>query len=353
MAPKKTSTSAALAMNQAAIRKLVTDSVVTALEPQAATMTNTNNTNRNTRQRKTLVARKCSYKEFMSCQPFNFKDLKQGGSSDQELQKQRASHWKQSATSVSNLSCLWREMELQKSVPKSKQRSTRDILAEGQERSPRSERSYRIIYDEKVVHNPIDGETLIIRGDRSKTRLSLISCTKVKRYISKGYQVFIAQVMEKKLDKKTIGRYSSSQGATPVARAPYRLAPSQMQELSDQLQVLADRGSSVYSKIDLRSGYHQLRVRDKDIPKTAFRMSQGIHVDPTKIEAVKNWASPTTPTEVCQFLGLVGYYQKFIEDFSKIAKSLTELTKKQEVYLGRKPRINFPTAKTKVVKLQI
>ncbi|GJS64121.1 reverse transcriptase domain-containing protein [Tanacetum coccineum] len=79
-------------------------------------------------------------------------------------------------------------------------------------------------------------------------------------------------------------------GAAPVARAPYRLAPSEIQELSDQLQELADRG------------YHQLRVRDEDIPKTAFRTrhvihSQEIHVDPAKIEAVKNWASPTIPTE--------------------------------------------------------
>nr|GEW04964.1 reverse transcriptase domain-containing protein [Tanacetum cinerariifolium] len=91
-------------------------------------------------------------------------------------------------------------------------------------------------------------------------------------------------------------------GAAPVARSPYRLAPLKLQELSDQLQELADRGSSVYSKIDLRSGYHQLRVEDKHIPKTAFRTrhvidSQGIHIDPVKIEAVKNWASPTTPTE--------------------------------------------------------
>ena len=73
MAPKRTTTSAAPAMNQAAIRKLVADSVVAALEAQAANMANTDNTNRNTGQRETPIARKCSYKEFMSCQPFNFK----------------------------------------------------------------------------------------------------------------------------------------------------------------------------------------------------------------------------------------------------------------------------------------
>ncbi|GJW42922.1 reverse transcriptase domain-containing protein [Tanacetum coccineum] len=76
MDPKRTSTSAAPAMSQAAIRKLVADSVAAALEAQAATMANTDNTNRNTEQRETPVARKCSYKEFMSCQPFNFKGKK-------------------------------------------------------------------------------------------------------------------------------------------------------------------------------------------------------------------------------------------------------------------------------------
>nr|GEY94711.1 hypothetical protein [Tanacetum cinerariifolium] len=210
----------------------------------------------------------------------------------------------------------------------------------------------RIICDEKVVHIPIDSETLIIR----------------------------AQVMEKKSDEKRLedipvvreflelspknlpGLPSIRQvefqidlipGAAPVAQSPYRLAPSKMQELPDQLQQLADRGSSVYSKIDLRSDYHQLRFRDEDIPKIAFRTrfsicdlwinivqfvghvidSQGIHVDPTKIKAFKNWESPTTPAEVRQFLGLSGYYQRFIKDFSKIAKSLTELTQKNKKYI--------------------
>ncbi|GKG25336.1 hypothetical protein Tco_0395964, partial [Tanacetum coccineum] len=64
MAPKMTSTSVTPAMTQAAIRKLVADSVATALEAQAATMANTDNTNRNTRQRETLVARKCSDKSL-------------------------------------------------------------------------------------------------------------------------------------------------------------------------------------------------------------------------------------------------------------------------------------------------
>ncbi|GJR02004.1 hypothetical protein Tco_0524988 [Tanacetum coccineum] len=72
MAPKRTSTSAAPAMTQAAIKKLVVNSVSIALEAQAATIANTDNTNRNTEEREAPVAKKCSYKEFMSCQPFNF-----------------------------------------------------------------------------------------------------------------------------------------------------------------------------------------------------------------------------------------------------------------------------------------
>nr|GFA73746.1 reverse transcriptase domain-containing protein [Tanacetum cinerariifolium]GFA73747.1 reverse transcriptase domain-containing protein [Tanacetum cinerariifolium] len=75
MAPKRTSTSAVPAMTQTAIKKLIVDSVATALEAQAATMENTNNTNRNTGEREAPIARKCIYKEFMSCQPFNFKGM--------------------------------------------------------------------------------------------------------------------------------------------------------------------------------------------------------------------------------------------------------------------------------------
>ncbi|GJY48975.1 putative reverse transcriptase domain-containing protein [Tanacetum coccineum] len=72
----------------------------------------------------------------------------------------------------------------------------------------------------------------------------------------------------------------------------------------------------------------------------------GIHVDPSKIEAVKSWKAPTTPSEVRSFLGLAGYYRRFIENFSKIAKPLTSLTQKNQKYeWGEKQEEAFQTLK--------
>nr|GEV62336.1 putative reverse transcriptase domain-containing protein [Tanacetum cinerariifolium] len=69
------------------------------------------------------------------------------------------------------------------------------------------------------------------------------------------------------------------------------------------------------------------------IPKVQFLShvidSQGIHVDPAKNESVKDWASPKSPTEIRKFLGLAGYYRRFIEGFSNIAKPMTKLTQKK------------------------
>ncbi|GJV24930.1 hypothetical protein Tco_1377625 [Tanacetum coccineum] len=75
MSPKRTSTSAASAMTQAAIRQLITDGFAASLEAQAATMANADNPNRNTRPREILVAKRGNYKEFISCQPFYFNDI--------------------------------------------------------------------------------------------------------------------------------------------------------------------------------------------------------------------------------------------------------------------------------------
>ncbi|GJZ53952.1 RNA-directed DNA polymerase, eukaryota [Tanacetum coccineum] len=96
-------------------------------------------------------------------------------------------------------------------------------------------------------------------------------------------------------------------GAMPVAKSPYRLAPSKLEELSGQLKELRDKGETVMHGISYSCGN-------------------------SKIEVVKNWKAPRTPTEVHSFLGLVRYYRRFIENFSKIDKSLTILTQKSQTF---------------------
>nr|GEX44165.1 putative reverse transcriptase domain-containing protein [Tanacetum cinerariifolium] len=80
----------------------------------------------------------------------------------------------------------------------------------------------------------------------------------------------------------------------------------------------------------------------------------GVHVDPAKIKAIKNWATPTTPTEVRQFLGLAGYYQRFIEGFSLISKPLTKLTQKdKKCEWGKVEEEAFQTLKQKLCNAPI
>ncbi|GJX87928.1 putative reverse transcriptase domain-containing protein [Tanacetum coccineum] len=94
------------------------------------------------------------------------------------------------------------------------------------------------------------------------------------------------------------------------------------------------------------------------LPKVQFLShvidSQGIHVDPAKIESIKDWASPKTPTEIRQFLGLAGYYRRFIEGFSKIAKPMTKLTQKKVKFVwGDKQEAAFQLLKQKLCSAPI
>ncbi|GJW53642.1 putative reverse transcriptase domain-containing protein [Tanacetum coccineum] len=142
----------------------------------------------------------------------------------------------------------------------------------------------KILCDEKVVHIPINGETLIIRGDRSKTRLNLISCIKTERYISRGCQVFMIQVMEKKSDEKGLEDI-------PVVKEFPDVFPKDLPSLPLVRQV--------EFQIDCQS----LEQAPIHIVQFLGHLidSQGLHVDPAKIEAVKNWTSPNTPTEVRRY----------------------------------------------------
>nr|GFD18029.1 putative reverse transcriptase domain-containing protein [Tanacetum cinerariifolium] len=81
---------------------------------------------------------------------------------------------------------------------------------------------------------------------------------------------------------------------------------------------------------------------------------QGIHVDPAKIKSVKDWASPKSPTVIHQFLGLAGYYRRFIEGFSKIAKPMTKLTQKKVKFeWGDKQEAAFQLLKQKLCSASI
>ncbi|GKD82748.1 putative reverse transcriptase domain-containing protein [Tanacetum coccineum] len=130
-------------------------------------------------------------------------------------------------------------------------------------------------------------------------------------------------------------------GAAPVARAPYKFAPSEMQELSTQLQELLDRGSSVYSKIDLR--YHQLRVKDEDIPKTAFRtryehyefqvMSFGLTNAPAVfMDLMNHVCKPYLDKFVIVFIDDILIYSCNEEEHTNHLRIILELLRKEKLY---------------------
>ncbi|KAI3756963.1 hypothetical protein L6452_04495 [Arctium lappa] len=360
-----------------------------------------------------------------------------------------------------------------------------------------------IVCNKKLIRIALpDQKEVIVYGDRRDRKSCLISMIKARRCLVKGCVGFLAYVVDAKKEKKGLEsvlivseypevfpedlttlppdrqvefRIDLMPGAAPIARSPYRLAPTEMKEMMTQLKELLDKGfirpssspwgapvlfvkkkdgsmrmcidyrelnkvtvknkypfpmiddlfdqlqgASYFSKIDLRSGYHQLKVREEDVPKTAFRTryghfeflvmpfgltnapttfmdlmnrvcspfldkcvivfiddiliysqsmsdhevhlrvvlellkweklyakflkcefwlrevqflghvvsEDGIKVDPAKVKAIEDWEVPKTPSEVRSFLGLAGYYRRFIQDFSRIATPLTALTRK-------------------------
>ncbi|GJW22172.1 putative reverse transcriptase domain-containing protein [Tanacetum coccineum] len=130
-----------------------------------------------------------------------------------------------------------------------------------------------IVCDEKLVRVLYRNETLTFCGNKSsngrESRLTVISCSKAQEYMAKGCQVFLEQISAKKEEDKSEGKQLKDidliPGAAPVARAPYRLAPSKMEELSEQLQELSDKGfirpsSSPWGALDKKEHEEHLKA---------------------------------------------------------------------------------------------
>uniref|UniRef100_A0A2N9H3S5 Integrase catalytic domain-containing protein n=1 Tax=Fagus sylvatica TaxID=28930 RepID=A0A2N9H3S5_FAGSY len=275
-------------------------------------------------------------------------------------------------------------------------------------------------FGKKVVFRIPGQAEFVFEGDRVVRPPPLVSAMQAKRLLRKGCKGFLAYVLKKDLpglppEREVEFTIDLVLGTGPISKAPYRMAPTELKELKEQLQDLLDkgfirpsaspwgapvlfvkkkdgsmrlcidyrelnkvtirnkyplpriddlfdqlRGSEVFSKIDLRSGYHQLRVKEEDIPKTAFRTRYGhyeflvmpfgltnapavfmdlmnrvfheyldrtgITVDPSKIEAVVNWVRPTNVSEVRSFLGLAGYYRRSFQELKQRLVSAPVLT---------------------------
>ncbi|GKE61809.1 putative reverse transcriptase domain-containing protein [Tanacetum coccineum] len=355
---------------------------------------------------------------------------------------------------------------------------------------------HRAIIDccETIIRIPLSNDKILeVQGERPEKDPGSLACIKADK---KSLMTFPDDLSGLPPVRELEIRVDLIPGASLVVKSPYRLALSEMLELLNQLKELQEKGfirpshspwgapmlfvknkdgamrmcidyrelnkltiknryplpriddlfdqlqgACCFSKIDLCSGYHQLRVREEDIPKTAFRTRyghfeftvmpfgltnapaifmdlmnrvckpyldkfvivfiddiliyskseeehevhlktildllekeklyakfskcefwlkevqflghvvnrDGIHVDPSKVESVKNWKTPESSTEIRSFLGLAGYYRRFIENFSKIAKPLTLLTQKNKAYVwGDKQDEAFQILKEKL-----
>nr|GEU87393.1 reverse transcriptase domain-containing protein [Tanacetum cinerariifolium] len=262
-----------------------------------------------------------------------------------------------------------------------------------------------IVCDEKIVRIPYGDKVLIVQGDEGdkgeKSKLSIISCTKTQKYIKRGCQIFLAYVTKKEAEDKSEEKRlevvpnvrdfpkvfpEDLHGLPPTQQVEFQI--DLLQELSDKgfirpssspwgalvlfvkkkdgsFRMCIDyhklnvknrypfsrindffdqlKGSRVYSKIDLRSGYHQLRVREEDVPKTTLKtryghyefkvMLFGLTNAPTVfMDLMNRVCKPYLDKFVIVFIDDILIYSKSKEEHAEHHKLILELLKKKELH---------------------
>nr|GEX11774.1 hypothetical protein [Tanacetum cinerariifolium] len=223
-----------------------------------------------------------------------------------------------------------------------------------------------IICGEKVVHIPHGNKTLTVESKKKPNKKRLEDVHVIRDFT----KVFPNDLSRLPPSRQVEFRIDLVPGATPVARVHCIIWHCLRRELSEQLREMLEKG---FIRLSSSSWRAPLRIKEEDIPITAFRTRYGhfefqvmpfeltnsptvfmdlmnrvckpyldkfvnVFIDDILvyskeiIEAIRNRDAPTKPTEVRYFLGLAGYYQRFIEGFSLISNPLTKLTQKDKKY---------------------
>ncbi|GJW43806.1 putative reverse transcriptase domain-containing protein, partial [Tanacetum coccineum] len=227
-------------------------------------------------------------------------------------------------------------------------------------------------YARTVIFGNVHQPEFVYHGSSPLKSVKLISAMKARTLISHGCQGFLASVMDTSLESPNIENLSVVRefadvfpdelpglppareiefgielipGAEPISKAPYRMAPVELKELKEQLQEMLENGfirpsvspwGAPVLFVKKKDGSMRLCIDYREL-NLAFLghivSANGIIMDPSKVEAITKWPRPTTVTEVRSFLGLAGYYRRFVEGFSRLALPLTQLMRKGEKFV--------------------
>ncbi|GJX06917.1 putative reverse transcriptase domain-containing protein, partial [Tanacetum coccineum] len=203
-----------------------------------------------------------------------------------------------------------------------------------------------IVRGEKVVRIPYENKTLIVKSDKDVSRLMVISCIKARKYVERGCNLFLAHVTEKKSKEKrledmpVISYFHEVFPKDLSGLPPPRLAPFEMRELSVQLQELPEKG---FIRPNSSSWGAPLRIKEEDIPITAFRTQYGhfefqvmpfglTNTPAVFMDLMNRVCKPYLDKFVKVFIDDILVYSKDEEDHGKHLKIILELLKKEKLY---------------------